>query len=90
MRLAPLVLALLMAGPAVAQDQPAAGDEGHHGRFRAACGADVQTYCASAQTRDDRRQCIIANKDKLSDTCKAFLANMASMQDGSQAAPPGQ
>ena len=81
MRLAPLVLVLLMAGPAVAQDQPAAGGEGHHGRFRAACGADVQTYCASAQTRDDRRQCIMANKDKLSDTCKAFLANMSSMQD---------
>lgn len=90
--IAPLALALAVAGPAAAQDQPAGGDSGgHHGRFRAACGQDLQTYCASAQSRDDRRQCMMANKDKLSDTCKQFLDSMSSMHGGAmQGAPSGQ
>jgi Spy/CpxP family protein refolding chaperone len=47
---------------------------GMHGQFMQACGADMQTYCASAQSRDDRRACVTANKDKFSDSCKSFMA----------------
>ena len=52
---------------------PASGDQ-HRGEFRQACGADLQTYCAASKTRDERHACIEANKDKFSDTCKAFMA----------------
>ena len=73
-----LVLSLASAGAAFAQDQtqmqgPAGGDQ--HAAFKAACGADIQTYCASAQTKDDRHACVKANKDKFSDSCKSFMAS---------------
>jgi hypothetical protein len=58
-----------------------------HGAFKAACGADIQTYCASAQTKDDRHACVKANKDKFSDSCKAF---MASRKQGGGQGPGGQ
>ncbi|MGD0866764.1 MAG: hypothetical protein ABSA49_14540 [Rhizomicrobium sp.] len=84
-----LILTLASAGAAFAQDQtqmqgPAAGAP-QHGAFKAACGADLQTFCASAQTKDDRHACVKANKDKFSDSCKAF---MASRKQGS--GPSGQ
>ncbi|HUO91901.1 MAG TPA: hypothetical protein VMU22_03225 [Rhizomicrobium sp.] len=43
-------------------------------QFMDACGNDVKTYCASAQSRDDRRACVVANRDKFSGSCKAFMA----------------
>jgi hypothetical protein len=86
------VLALAGAGSAFAQDQsqmqgPPAG--GNHGAFKAACGADIQTYCSSAQTRDDRRACVKTNKDKFSDSCKAFMASRQH-GDGQMQGPGGQ
>ena len=45
-----------------------------HSQFMDACGGDMQTYCASAQSRDDRRACVMANKDKFSANCKSFMA----------------
>src|SRR3984957_3498311 len=45
------------------------------GQFMQACGADMQNFCASAQSRDDRRTCVMANKDKFSDSCKSFMAS---------------
>jgi hypothetical protein len=44
-------------------------------QFMDACGGDMQTYCASAQSRDDRRACVMANKDKFSANCKSFMAS---------------
>ena len=85
-----LVLTLAGAGAAFAQDQsqmqgPSGG--GNHGAFKAACGADVQTYCASAQTRDDRHACIQTNRDKFSDSCKSFMASH--QHGGGQMQGPG-
>jgi hypothetical protein len=74
-----VVFALAGAGVAFAQDQSSGqmqggqGQGGHHGEFTAACGADMQTYCASAQSRDDRRACVQANSAKFSQGCQTFL-----------------
>ena len=73
-----LLGAVAVAAFAIAADEPTPpGDSRgqHRGEFRAACGADLQTYCASSKTRDERRACIRANKDKFSETCKAFMAS---------------
>jgi hypothetical protein len=64
---------------------------GGHGGFMAACGADIQTYCSSAQNRDERRACVKANKDKFSDSCKSFMAShMRRWHDHDQGADKGQ
>lgn len=62
-------------GAAFAQDQSAPPPGGHGGAFHAACGQDIQTYCSTAQSREDRHACVQANKDKFSDTCKSFMAS---------------
>ncbi len=56
--------------------QQGSGMQGNtmHSQFMEACGGDMQTYCASAQNRDDRRSCVMANKDKFSANCKSFMA----------------
>jgi uncharacterized protein YdeI (BOF family) len=71
------LLALLFGASvtAVAQSQNQPQGEAGHGAFRQACGADIQTYCSAAQSRDDRHACIKANTDKFSDTCKSLLAS---------------
>jgi hypothetical protein len=54
---------------------------------RAACAADYAKLCPDAKTRDDRRQCMMTNQDKFSNTCKAAIASMRAKM---QAAPaPG-
>ena len=68
----------LLGAVAFAADEtpaPAGGNDQHRGEFRQACGADLQTYCATSKTRDERRACIQANKDKFSETCKTFMAS---------------
>jgi hypothetical protein len=83
-------LALLAGTSAFAQDQsPPQGPSQGGGRaaFMQACGSDMQTYCASAQNRDDRRACIQANKDKFSDACKTFIASR--MHEHGQMQGPG-
>jgi hypothetical protein len=67
---------------AFAQDQTPAQQQGGgmqgggmRSQFMDACGGDMQTYCASAQSRDDRRACVMANKDKFSANCKSFMAS---------------
>lgn len=74
-----------LGGAAFAQSAPPPG--GHSGEFRAACGQDMQTYCSTAQNREDRHSCVQANKDKFSDTCKSF---MASHMHGTAPQPSGQ
>lgn len=90
----PLVLSLAGAGVAFAQDQGMQGGSmqgpggGNHGAFKAACGADMQTYCASAQTRDDRHACMQTNAAKFSDSCKSFMASRRGT--GQMQGPGGQ
>jgi hypothetical protein len=72
--------ASVAATAAFAQDQ--GPPPGGQSPFMQACGADVKNYCASAQNRDDRHSCIMANKDKFSDSCKAFMANHQMHQHG--------
>lgn len=60
------------AGMAVAQNgAPPAG-----GRRMAACRDDAQKLCPDKRG-PDRRACMQANKDKLSDGCKAAMAARA-------------
>jgi hypothetical protein len=48
-------------------------------KFREACGADIQKYCAD-KTGPDRRACMMENHDKFTDTCKAAIAEMQAMR----------
>jgi hypothetical protein len=64
------------------------GQGGHHGEFQAACGADMQSFCASAQTRDDRRACVQTNKAKFSQGCQTFL--QSHMHGGGNGGGSGQ
>jgi hypothetical protein len=61
------------AGPAFAQGAPQGGGG------MAACREDAQKFCAD-KTGPDRRACMEANKDKLSDACKAARAVRAGGQ----------
>jgi len=64
-----------VAGSAYAQQ---GGGQGGGGGM-AACRDDAQKYCAD-KTGPDRRTCMEANKDKLSDACKAARAARAGGQ----------
>jgi hypothetical protein len=80
-----IVFVLALTGGAYAQESgPAAS--GLAGNFMQACGADVNNYCSTAQTKKDRRQCIRSNKDKISDTCRTFLADRRALRQQKQAA----
>ncbi|MGD0190094.1 MAG: hypothetical protein ABSD74_05090 [Rhizomicrobium sp.] len=89
---------LVLGGAAAAQTgAPPPGAAATPGKFDQACGADIQQFCPTAQTKKDKHQCIKQNKAKLSQTCSAFLAEKkASRQEKKQdqqgAAPqtPGQ
>jgi hypothetical protein len=63
------------ASPAFAQGAP----QGGGGGGMAACREDAQKFCAD-KTGPDRRTCMEANKDKLSDACKAARAARAGGQ----------
>ncbi len=64
-----VAMGLLASGAAFAQTPPAPGGGGG----MAACREDAQKFC-SDKTGPDRRACMEANKDKLSDACKAARA----------------
>lgn len=63
-----------VAGAALAQ-----GAGAPQGGGMAACREDAQKFCAD-KTGPDRRACMEANKDKLSDACKAARAARANGQ----------
>jgi hypothetical protein len=63
---------LAMTGSAFAQGAPGGGG-------MAACREDAQKFCAD-KSGPDRRACMEANKDKLSDACKAARAARAAGQ----------
>jgi hypothetical protein len=74
------------------QEDPAA--RARWEKFRAACGADLQTHCATVargteQSRGEMRQCIDTNKSKFSAGCITALkereAERAARKDGTPA-----
>jgi hypothetical protein len=67
------LLAVLVSGcnqQQNAQHETAARGGGRHG-IRAACADDIQKFCAN---EEKKKRCLKENMDKLSDTCKAALA----------------
>ena len=66
--------AVLVAAAGSAFAQGAGAPQGGGGM--AACREDAQKFCAD-KTGPDRRACMDANKDKLSDACKAARAARA-------------
>jgi hypothetical protein len=70
------VLLTATTGGAFAQG---AGTPTPGGGGMAACREDAQKFC-SDKTGPDRRACMEANKDKLSDACKAARAARAAGQ----------
>jgi len=87
-----LASALVLGSTAIAFAQvpagaPAGGGAGgaRGGAMRAACGNDIQTLCAGKQG-PEIRQCMMDNQSKLSDSCKAAMAQGR----GAGAPPPGR
>jgi hypothetical protein len=70
---------MLVAAALVAATAPAAFAQAPQGGGMAACREDAQKFCAD-KTGPDRRTCMEANKDKLSDACKAARAARAQGQ----------
>lgn len=71
--LAAAIATIFLAGPAIAQ--PGGGMN--------ACRGDVKTLCASAMgDRQAMRQCLMTNRDKVSEGCKTAMATMAERQAG--------
>jgi hypothetical protein len=66
-----MAAALVMAASGAYAQQ-----SGGQGGGMAACREDAQKFCAD-KTGPDRRTCMEANKDKLSDACKAARAARA-------------
>jgi hypothetical protein len=81
-----LGLAIVLTGSAAGASfaQPAAGGP------RVACAADLAKLCPNAQTRDDRRQCMMAHKDQISDGCKSAIATAMAARNaaGASSAAP--
>jgi hypothetical protein len=62
-------------------------------KFRAACGADLQTHCAAIargpdQSRGEMRQCIETNKTKFSASCQAAVAERDANREARKQALP--
>lgn len=76
MKIRTILAATLLAGTAAfAQTPPAGGAMAGAGRM-AACRDDMQKFCAD-KMGPDRRACMEANKDKLSDACRQARAARA-------------
>ena len=76
MKITLLAVAALMAGSAAFAQTPPAGGAMSGAGPMAACRDDMQKFCAD-KMGPDRRACMEANKDKLSDDCKKARAARA-------------
>ena len=76
MNLRHLILALttsvVLAGAAQAQQQ----QPPHNPAMREACDADIKKVCADAKPGQPTMACVMKNRDKMSDGCKAAMASM--------------
>ncbi len=78
MKLATLVLCASLLGAAVAQAQaPAPSPEAQAARqaMRKACESDMKTLCSGKEGRE-AAQCLRANADKVSASCKDAMSKM--------------
>jgi hypothetical protein len=74
-----LAVAVLLTTTAAGAFAQGAGAPPPGGGGMAACREDAQKFCAD-KTGPDRRTCMEANKDKLSEACKAARAARAAGQ----------
>jgi len=74
-----LAVAVLLTTTATGAFAQGAGAPPPGGGGLAACREDMQKFCAD-KTGPDRRTCMEANKDKLSEACKAARAARAAGQ----------
>lgn len=69
-----IILAMMAAAigfaPAVLAQQAA---ETPGAQMRAACASDVQTLCAGAPAGPERRKCLMANLNKVSEGCRSAI-----------------
>ena len=73
-----LALALLPMSALAQSATPDPAKEEARAKFRAACGADVQKFCANVErAKGARGTCLMAHEKELSDTCKAARAERA-------------
>jgi len=81
---------LFVFGAAAAMAMSMAGcHQERVGGFRAACGADIDQFCANVD-RSEVRDCMRQHADQLSASCKAFIAaRRARMGSGLAPAPSG-
>ena len=75
MRLILTFVALALATAAGAQTAP-------RPMLSAECRTEIMTLCPKASDRAARRQCIMANRDKVSDGCKTELKAMRAGRGG--------
>lgn len=77
--------ALMFGGIACAQPAPGGGG------VRAACAADVQSFCSDVQRGGGRIfACLRDHQDQLSDGCKSALANAHHHWRQDQSGPPAE
>ncbi len=62
---------LLLSGAAFAQPK-----NHNSSGMRDACAADIATHCAGVAQGQPTMQCVMKNRDKMSDGCKAAMAAM--------------
>jgi hypothetical protein len=60
--------ATVLSFSAQAQQQP------HNPAVRDACAADIKAHCADAKPGMPTMQCVMQNRDKMSDGCKQAMA----------------
>jgi hypothetical protein len=78
-----LMLAALPLTAALAQSAPPdAAKAAAREKFRAACAADVQKFCASIEkAKGAMRSCLEQHQTQLSDSCKAARAERAAAKE---------
>jgi hypothetical protein len=80
-------LVLGMISPAFADPTPP--PSGGMTTLRTACKADIETYCKDVQPGGGRiRDCLKANRDKLSQSCKDAAAQAKAHHETAPATPP--
>jgi hypothetical protein len=87
MRIVFFVAALGVSSASIAQDAPM------RPMLSDGCRTEMQALCPATGDRDARRQCMMANRDKISAPCKAELMKMRaarqSMRGNGDMAAPG-
>lgn len=72
------------ATPALAQNPP------HNPAMRDACANDIKTLCSDAKPGQPTMQCMMKNRDKTSDGCKAAMSAMRGNGAGAMGGMAGQ